>query len=49
MSVKAELLAEHYDVGRTCIFNYKKGSDGKKRLYRAMVKKYREDMRLRDE
>jgi hypothetical protein len=43
MAVKAEVLAKHYDVGRTCIFNYKKGSVGKKRLYKAMCKCYLED------
>ena len=43
IEVKAEKLAKHYDVGRTCIFNYKKGSQGKKRLYDAMVKYYLEN------
>ena len=43
MCVKAEKLAKYYDVSRTCIFNYKKGSQGKKRLYNAMVKHYIEN------
>ena len=43
VNIKAEKLAKYYDVGRTCIFNYKKGSQGKKRLYIAMVKHYIDD------
>ena len=43
VKVQAEKLAKYYDVGRTCIFNYKKGSQGKKRLYSAMVKHYIEN------
>tara|TARA_R110001632_G_scaffold50439_1_gene126213 strand:+ start:481 stop:621 length:141 start_codon:yes stop_codon:yes gene_type:complete len=42
MKKEAEKLAKYYDVSRTCIFNYKKGSQGKKRLYDAMVKQYLE-------
>ena len=42
VKVQAEKLAKYYDVGRTCIFNYKKGSQGKNRLYKAMVKNYLE-------
>ena len=40
VKIQAEKLAKYYDVGRTCIFNYKKGSQGKKRLYHAMVENY---------
>ena len=43
MKKEAEKLAKYYDVGRTCIFNYKKGSDGKKRLYYAMVEFYKKN------
>ncbi len=43
MKKEAEKLAKYYDVGRTCIFNYKKGSEGKKRLYKAMCKYYLEE------
>tara|TARA_R110000737_G_scaffold262562_1_gene270660 strand:+ start:980 stop:1123 length:144 start_codon:yes stop_codon:yes gene_type:complete len=40
MKIKAETLAKSYDLSRKTIFNYKKGSDGKKRLYNAMVENY---------
>tara|TARA_R110000824_G_scaffold91480_2_gene222647 strand:- start:10484 stop:10633 length:150 start_codon:yes stop_codon:yes gene_type:complete len=40
VKIQAEKLAKYYDVGRTCIFNYKKGSQGKQRLYNAMVENY---------
>lgn len=43
MKKEAEKLAQFYDVGRTCIFNYKNGSDGKKRLYNAMVEFYKKN------
>jgi len=43
ISKEAEKLAKYYDVGRTCIFNYKRGSDGKQRLYRAMVEYFKKN------
>ena len=49
MTIKAETIAKYYGVNRSSIFNYKKGSVEKQRLYNAMVEYINKNKKVENE
>lgn len=45
--MKAEKIAKYYGVNRSSIFNYKKGSVEKQRLYNAMVEYFKKNEKVK--